>query len=117
MDMDVDHESEMNISRRELRVLLLHEFRLDHNATKAASNICSTMGADIVSIRTAQHWLHGLKNGHFDLDDLPHTERPGQVIEEDLRLTSRCLAERLQCSHTIVEKHLHQLGKMWKYGV
>jgi transposase len=125
MDMDVDHESEMNISRRELRVLLLHEFRLDHNATKAASNICSTMGADIVSIRTAQHWFHGLKNGHFDLDDLPHTERPGQVdidilkqlIEEDLRLTSRCLAERLQCSHTIVEKHLHQLGKMWKYGV
>jgi hypothetical protein len=83
------------------------------------------MGADIVSIRTAQHWFHGLKNGHFDLDDLPHTERPGQVdidilkqlIEEDLRLTSRCLAERLQCSHTIVEKHLHQLGKMWKYGV
>ena len=123
--MDVDHKSEMNISRRELRVLLLYEFCLDYNATEAAGNICNKMGAVIVSIRTAQHWFHRFKNGHFDLDDLPHTGRPGQVdidilkqlIEEDPRLTSRCLAEWLQCSHAIVEKHLHQLGKTWKYGI
>ena len=44
MDMDVDLELELKISRRELRLLLLHEFRLDHKATEATSNICGTMG-------------------------------------------------------------------------
>jgi len=40
-----------------------------------------------------------------------------QLIEEDPRLTSRCLAEQLGCSHTTVEKHLHELRKSWKYGI
>ena len=33
MDMEVDRESEMNLSCKEPRVLLLHEFRLDRKAT------------------------------------------------------------------------------------
>ena len=53
--MDVDHESEMNLSYKELRVLLLHELRLARKATEAARNICSTMGKHTLSIRTAQH--------------------------------------------------------------
>ena len=40
-----------------------------------------------------------------------------QLIEEDPRLTTLCLAERLGCSHTTVETHLSELGKTWKYGV
>jgi hypothetical protein len=44
MDMNVDLELETKISRRELRVLLLHEFRLGRKATEATSNICGTMG-------------------------------------------------------------------------
>ncbi|CAF1659633.1 unnamed protein product [Adineta ricciae] len=119
MDMDVDLELEMKISRRELRVLLLHEFRSGSKATEATRNICSTMGKDALSIRTAQHWFHRFKNGNFELDDLPHTGRPSEVdmdhlkqlIEEDPRLTTRCLSERLGCSHTTVETHLHELGK------
>jgi histone-lysine N-methyltransferase SETMAR len=40
-----------------------------------------------------------------------------QLIEEDPRLTTRCLAECPGCSHTTVETHLSELGKTWKYGV
>src|SRR6202789_4117747 len=117
--MDADHELKMNLSRREIRVLLFHEFRLGHKATEAANNICSTMGEDVLSIRTAQHWFNRFKNGNLELDDLPHTGRPLQVdmdvlkqlIEEDPRLTTRCLAEPLGCSHTTVETHLGELGK------
>jgi DNA-binding transcriptional regulator LsrR (DeoR family) len=69
MDMDVDLELEMKISRRELRVLRLHEFHFARKARYAA------------------------------------------------RLTTRCLAERLGCSHTTVERHLHKLDKTWKYRV
>ena len=123
--MDIDLELETKISRRELRVLLLHEFRLDRKTTEATSNICGTMGKNVLSIRTVQHWFHRFKNGNFELDDLPHTGRPLQVdmdllkqlIEQDPRLTTRCLAERLGCSYIAVETHLHELGKTWKYGV
>jgi transposase len=101
MDMDVDLESEMKLSRRELRVLLLHEFGLSRKATEATSNICSSMGKDTLSISTAQHWFNRFKNDNFELDDLPQSGRPleldvdllTQLIEEDPRLTLRCLAE------------------------
>ena len=58
IDIDADHELKMNLSRREIRVLLLHEFRLGHKAPEAANNICSTMGEDVLSICTAQHWCN-----------------------------------------------------------
>ena len=107
MDVDVDLELEMKISRRELRVLMHHEFRFGRKATEATRNICHTMGKNALSIRTAQHCFNRFKNGNFELDDLPHTGRPlqmdmdvlKQLIEEDPRLATRCLAERLGCSH------------------
>ena len=40
-----------------------------------------------------------------------------QLIEEDPRMTARCLAERLGRSHTTVEIPLNKLGKTWKYRV
>ena len=123
--MDADHQLKMNLLRREIRALLLHEFRLGHKATEAANNICSTMGEDVLSIRTAQHCFNRFNNGNLELDDLPRPGRPlevdvdhlKQLIEQDPRLTSRCLAEQLGCSHTAVEKHLNELGKTWRYGV
>ena len=52
MDIHADLELEMKISRRELRVLLLHEFRLGHKTAEATSNIWHTMDKDALSIRT-----------------------------------------------------------------
>ena len=93
IEMEVNLELEIKLSRRELRLLLLHEFRL---ARKATSNICGTMSKPVLSIRTAQHCFYRLKNGNFELDDLPHSGRPLQVdtdllkelIEQDPRLTT-----------------------------
>ena len=123
--MDVSHGLKMNLSRREIRVLLLHEFRLNRRTTEPTNNICSTMDDRVVSIRTAQHWFNRFKNGTLKLDDLQHSGRTlelcvdlqKQLIEENLRLTSRCLAEQFGCSHTMVEKHPNELGKTWRYGV
>ena len=77
------------------------------------------MDKGALSIRTAQRWFHRFKNGNFELDDLPHSGRPievdmdvlQQLIEEDPRLTTWCLAERLACSHTTVETHVSELDK------
>ena len=34
-----------------------------------------------------------------------------QLTEQDLRLTTRCLAQQLDCSHTTAGKNLVDLGK------
>ena len=125
MDIDVNRMSEMNLSCKELRVLLLHEFRLGRKATEAARNMYSTMGEDTLSIRTAQHWFSWFKSGNFERNDSRHSGRPlevdvdvlKQLIEEDPGLTTCCLAERLGCCHTTVETHLSKLDRTWKYGV
>ena len=72
MDVDIDCESEMNLSCKELRVLLLHEFRLGHKATEAARNIWGTMGENTLSIRTAQHCFNQFNSGNFELNDSRH---------------------------------------------
>ena len=123
--MDADHQLKMNLLRREIPTILLHQFRLAHRATEADNNMCSTMGEDLLSIRSAQHWFNRFKNGNLELDDLSRPGRPlevnvdhlKQLIEQHPRLTSQCLAEQLGCSHTAVEKHLNELGKTWRYGV
>ena len=121
--MEVDRETEMYLSRREIRVLLLHEVHLGHKATEATNNICRTMGHNIISTRTAQWWFNRFDNGNFELDDSSRCGKPvevdldrlKQLIENDPRLMTRCLAEQLGCSHTTVETHLNELGKTWKY--
>ena len=102
MHKNINTESGINISRRELRVLLIHEFRLGHKVTEATRNICHTMGKGIISISTVRHWFSRFKNGNFELDDLPRSGRPSEaniddlksLIEQDPRSNTRCLAER-----------------------
>ena len=114
--MNVDRETEMNLSRREIRVILLHEFLLTHKAT---NNICKTMGQDIIFTRTAQRWLNRFNNGNYNLDDSSRCGRPvemdldrlKQLIEDGPQLTTRRLAEKLACSHTTVEIYLNELKK------
>jgi transposase len=78
------------------------------------------MRQDIISTRTAQRCFNRLdSNGNFELDDSSRSGRPvevdldrlKQLIEDDPRLTKRCLAEQLGCSHITVETHLNELGK------
>ena len=78
------------------------------------------MGEDTLLIRTVQHWFNRFKSGNFELNDSRYSGRPPEMdvdvlklpIEEDPRLTRRCLVERLGCSHTTVKTHLDELDKM-----
>lgn len=55
----------MNISRKDIRLLLLYEFRLDHNAKQASENICQSMRDGTVSYDTAKVWFRKFKEGDF----------------------------------------------------
>ena len=115
----------MNLSLRQIRVLLLYEFHLGRRATEATNNICGAMGEDILFILTAQYWFSCFKNDNLELNDLPRSDSPleldvdlpKQLIEEDFRLTSQHLTEQLGYSHTAMKKDMNELGKTWRYGV
>ncbi len=117
--MDAVREEKMKFSKRDIRVVLLHEYLLGHTATEAIQNICNTMGEDVLSARSGQLWFKRFKKGNYELDDLPRSGRPLEVdlnqlshlIEEDPRLTTRCLAEQLGCSHVAVGKNLDELTR------
>lgn len=97
--MDVDVELELKIYRRGLQVLLRHEFRLGRKATEA-TYVARWERMYPLSVQHNIGFI-GLKNGNFEIDDLSHFGSPlqmdvdllKQLIEEDPRMTSRCLVE------------------------
>ncbi|RWR98918.1 Histone-lysine N-methyltransferase SETMAR-like protein, partial [Dinothrombium tinctorium] len=101
------------------RHLLLFAFNQGSKAAKAARDICAVYGEDAIAERTARDWYAKFKNGNFDLKDAPRSGRPvefdekrlNQLLHENSRQTTRELAEKMECSHTTIEKHLHSMGK------
>ena len=100
MDMDVDHESEMNLSCKEFQALLLHEFRFDRKqrkqqkiyAVRWARTPSQFVQRNISSIDlrvvTSNSMIHDTgRPVEVEVDVLK------QLIEEDSKLTRRCLAE------------------------
>ncbi len=81
----------MDVSRKEVRFLLLHEFRLGHKATEATRNICATMGGGVISYDTAKHWFKRFKEGNFELDDAPH---PRRLPEANLKILRQLIEEQ-----------------------
>jgi hypothetical protein len=75
----------MNLSPREIRVFILHEFHVDHKAMEATNNICSTTGEDVLSIRPAKNRFNRFKNGNLELDGLPRSGRPLDVYVDLLK--------------------------------
>lgn len=118
-------DDETPISREQLRLLLLHEYRLGSTARAAATKICQTMGPGTVSHVTASRWFNRFKDGNTNLEDEPHSGRPSDfdiaalkdIIEKDPRQTSRCLVEHFKCTHPTILRYLHELGKSWKMGM
>ena len=72
-----------------------------------------------------QNWFARFRSGGFHLKDAPRSGRPTEVdddkiramIENNRRSTTREIAEKLNISHTYVERHLKQLGYVNTRGV
>ena len=79
IDMHTQNSEKIDISRRDVRVILLHEFRLGLKVSEAANKICSTMGSGVLSTRTAQHWFDRFRGGNYAFDDQPRSGRPVEV--------------------------------------
>ena len=65
--------------------LLFFAFHRGQKAAEAARDICMAYGEDVKGKSTARKWFAKFKNGNFDINDTPHSERPSEFDEDHLK--------------------------------
>ncbi|KZC06802.1 Histone-lysine N-methyltransferase SETMAR [Dufourea novaeangliae] len=110
------------MENKQIRTILLYEYKLGRKAAETARNINQAFGQGTVTERTAQHWFQKFRNGDESLEDAEGRGRPSlidndelkAIIESDPRKTSREVAEVLNVDHSTVIRHLSGIGKCKK---
>ena len=119
------HWFEMEIPDGRFRHILLYYFRKGENPVQARKKFYDIYGQKSWTERQCQNWFARFCSGDFDLKDAPRSGRPTEVggdkikamIENNQRSTTREIAEKLNISHTCVERHLKQLGYVNKLNI
>ncbi|XP_073989692.1 histone-lysine N-methyltransferase SETMAR-like [Rhodnius prolixus] len=101
---------------------LLFYFREGKKAAEPHKETCKVYGIDCLTELTCQNWFKKFRSGDFSLKDEQRSARPTEVdddqikviIEENRHIPVRGIAEKLNVSHTIIEKHLKCLGLVKK---
>ncbi len=91
----------------------------------ATRNINRAIGQRSVCLATSANWFDRFNKKDYDFKDRPRSGRPVEVdldrlqelVEQDPRQTTICLASELGCCHTTISRHLNQLGYQSKLGV
>jgi len=107
------------------RHLMLFFYRKGKNATQVANKICAVYGEGAIAERTVRKWFTRFKAGDFNFED---QERPGRpsiidedqiktLIENNLRYTTRKLAEMLNMSKSTIHEHFVKLGYINHFDV
>lgn len=100
------------------RHILLYYFRKGKNASQAYKKLYAVYGDKALKERQCRNWFVKFRSGDFSLKD---NKRSGRAMDVDDNLiksiiatnrhsTTREIAEKLNVSHTCIEKHLQQLG-------
>ncbi|CAF1644298.1 unnamed protein product [Rotaria magnacalcarata] len=105
-----------------IRHCILYEFQLGNNATTAARNICAALREGAVAVRTYRDWFKRFREVDMSLEDRPKSGRPLEsdierlkvLIEDNPRLTTCELSAMLGCYQSIIDRHLHEMGKVNK---
>ena len=97
--------------------ILLYYFRKGKNAVQARKKLYDVYGEKSLTGHQCQNWYALFRFGDLHLKDAPRSGCPTKVdddkikamIENNRRSTTREIAEKLNLSHTFVERHLKQL--------
>ena len=115
----------MEIPDGNFRHIFLHYFRKSENAVQARKKLYNVYGEKSLTERQCQNCFVRFTSGDFNLKDAPRSGRPTEVendnikamIKNNRRSTTREIAEKLNISHTCVERHLKQLGYVNKLDI
>ncbi|EYC21516.1 hypothetical protein Y032_0019g3873 [Ancylostoma ceylanicum] len=108
--------------RRDLRMIMLYESKLNHSAAEAARNLTLAFGSKSPSKRTLRCWLAMFASGDFDLKEKAGRGRRVSLYDEALRAaveskpdnTTRVLAADFDVHHTTVVKPLASISLVKK---
>ncbi|KAF2364925.1 hypothetical protein FHG87_004315 [Trinorchestia longiramus] len=112
----------MNMTKHDLRLLMLHVFNLGHNATEASANINRAWGEESTRDWTVRRWFGKFRSGDESLKDEEGRGRLGSleneqlhaVVEQNPRQSVREMSQTLGVSIATVSRHLKIFGKVKK---
>ncbi|EFN89187.1 Histone-lysine N-methyltransferase SETMAR, partial [Harpegnathos saltator] len=89
-------------------------FRKGKNASQAHKKLCAVYGNEVLKERQCQNWFGRFHSGDFSLKNAQRSGRPvgvdethiKAIIDSDRHSTTRDIAEKLNVSHTCIEKNL-----------
>ena len=88
---------------------------------QARKKLYDVYGEKSSTERHCQNWSARFRSGYFYLKDAPRSERPTEVnddkVEAMIDSTIRQIVEKLNISHTCVDRHLKQLGYVNKLDI
>lgn len=110
------------LGRNEIRLLMLHEFKLGRSVTEATDNIKKAWGEDVTTDRTVRRWFTGFHRGEERVTDVERNGRPNLVSNEVLRerveanpsLTVRKMSQGLNVAPSTTWRHLKAINKVKK---
>uniref|UniRef100_A0A0K0G1C8 HTH_48 domain-containing protein n=1 Tax=Strongyloides venezuelensis TaxID=75913 RepID=A0A0K0G1C8_STRVS len=94
------------VTKQEIRIIFLYEFKKGTNAAKTAENINIVFGEGFVNPLTVQRWFKRFREGNEDLEN-----EDQRKIKADSQQTVRRISEDLGISKNTVCHHLKQIGK------
>ena len=74
----------MNIPKREIHLLVLHEFKLGHNASETSANINRAWRDGFTNDRTVRRWFKKFRSGDESLQDEEGRGQPCSLDNEQL---------------------------------
>ena len=92
---------------------------------QARKKLYDVYGKKSLTERQCQNWFAPFRSGDFYLKDAPLTGGPTEVDDDKIKVmignnrrnTTRKIAEKLNMSHTCVERHLKQLDYVNKIDI
>ncbi|KAB0383968.1 hypothetical protein FD755_005885, partial [Muntiacus reevesi] len=113
---------EMMLDKKQIQAVFLFEFRMGRKTVETACNVNNTFGPGTANKRTVQWWFKKFFKGDESLEDEEHSGQLSKVDNDQLRAnieadplkTKQEVAEELKVNHSMVVRHLKQIGKVKK---
>uniref|UniRef100_A0A7I5E9X4 HTH_48 domain-containing protein n=1 Tax=Haemonchus contortus TaxID=6289 RepID=A0A7I5E9X4_HAECO len=110
------------MDKRQIRTLLLFQFKLGRNAADTARNINVAFGLGTTNERTTQRWFRKFRNGDESLEDDSREGRPSDadndelkaMVEANPRMILKDISSKLNVSIGAVSSHMREIGKSKK---
>ena len=109
----------MKLTSEQVRLLVMHEWRLHREPSAACANICLAWGEKTTSRVTVRRWFTHFESGDMSLASKPRSGRPrthnaATIVErfnQQPTVSNAELANELQCSATTIRNVLRRAGE------